>query len=190
MVVRLASKNVSYTAGATVVNHVFLCIVRHFSSIAFLCDTISIEEQFLYSPRLLTVQLESLQILQCAIRVPVPCGILSALVIVDLTTPFPPPKKRLPNRLLPESKRKAKKRNALFCKQYNPRPAIEFVTPCSAFDDRTTAKGSWPFPSKRKLQSNIAHSRFSRSNVRRYGGCLPLCRSKVTRSAKLGSQAS
>ena len=46
--------NVRYTAGATAVYHVFLCVVRHFSSTAFLCDTISMEEEkFLHSSRLL-----------------------------------------------------------------------------------------------------------------------------------------
>ena len=44
--------NVRFTAGTMVVYHVFLCIVRHFSYTAFLCDTISMEEELLYSPRL------------------------------------------------------------------------------------------------------------------------------------------
>ena len=44
--------NVHYTAGTTVVYHVFLCVVCHFSSIAFLCDTTSMEEELLYLPRL------------------------------------------------------------------------------------------------------------------------------------------
>ena len=48
----LTSYNVSYTAGATVVYNVFLCIVHHFSSTAFLCDMISMEEGFLHLPRL------------------------------------------------------------------------------------------------------------------------------------------
>ena len=42
-----------YTTGATVVYHMFLCIVHLFSSTAFLCDTISMEEEFLHSPTLL-----------------------------------------------------------------------------------------------------------------------------------------
>ena len=44
--------NVRYTAGTTVGYPVFLCVVRHFSFTAFLCDTISMVEEFLHSPRL------------------------------------------------------------------------------------------------------------------------------------------
>ena len=47
-----------------------LCVVRHFSPTAFLCDTISMAEELLYSSRL-PGSFGSLQILQCKKRVPV-----------------------------------------------------------------------------------------------------------------------
>ena len=77
--------NVHYTAGATVVYHVFVCVVRYYSSTAFLCDTISMEEELLYLPRLPGSLTWSLQLLQCTKHVQVArnaaCLAIQALLI-------------------------------------------------------------------------------------------------------------
>ena len=146
----LTSYNVSYTAGATVVYNVFLCRVHHFSSTAFLCDMISMEE-FLHSARLS----DSLTWISSDTPVRKVCfsdeewGFCSASVIIDLTTPLLP-LKRLTDYFQP-AKRKPKCGMPYLLQQYNSHPTV--VISCSSFDDRTTEQWSWLFPSKRMLET-------------------------------------
>ena len=107
----------SYSAGATVVYHVFLCIVHHFSSAAFLCDMISIEEEFLHSPRLpdgLTLTAPDTPVCKTCSS-DEECGILSTSAIIDLTTPLSL-LKRLTDYFQP-AKRKPKREMPYFLKQ-------------------------------------------------------------------------
>ena len=81
--------NMRYTSGATVAYHMFLCVVHHFSSTAFLCDTISMEEEFLHSPTLpdspTWIAPDTQEHEACSSDKV--CGILSDSDVIDLTTP-------------------------------------------------------------------------------------------------------
>ena len=127
-----------YTAGATVVYHVFLCVERHFISTAFLCDTIAMEEEFLHSPGLpdSPTWIAPDTPVREACSSDKECGIFSDLDVIDLTS-LPQHKKRLPDYFQP-TKGKSKRGMPYSLQQYNPRPAV--VTPCSYADDRTTGK--------------------------------------------------
>ena len=75
-----------YTAGATVIC-VFLCVGCHFSSTTFLCETISKEEELLYSPRLLGSPVWIVPETQVckACSSGEECGIFSNSGVLDLT---------------------------------------------------------------------------------------------------------
>ena len=116
----------------------FFCIVYHFRSTAFLCDTILMEEEFLHFPRLTSPLDHSTY--ACVSSSDEECGIFSDWVIFDLTIPLMPPK-RLTDYFQP-AKGKPNRGMPYSLQQDNPRPAV--VTLCCFFDDHTA--GELPSP--------------------------------------------